>query len=89
MPQDDDPRLGERLRLLLHPLVAEIDRRSVGDDVADVLLEPVQTRLDQQALVRRDDDQVDDREGARDDDQQREREPSADAANRVHVSRKR
>ncbi len=90
--EDDDARVRERLRLLLGPLLAS-GRSAVAVAcemiVRSVLLESAQARVDQRALVRRHDDDVDDRERARDDDKEREGEPAADAAERVHVSRKR
>ena len=43
----------------------------------------------QRRAVRRDDDQVDDREHTRDDDEEREREPAADAPEGGHRSRNR
>ena len=80
---DDDPSLEDRRRLLGELLVADalifaaaIDAR----DVARVLFEPVELRVDQLRLERRDDDQIDDAERAGDDDEKRQRQAEADAA---------
>ena len=80
--QREDDRTGVgRLGDLLHELLLEVALR--GKRQGDLLqrrLECVQLRVFERALVRGDDDQVDDREHARDDEQERERELAADAA---------
>ena len=89
--EDDDARVRERRRIVLDPRLVERRSRCARQvhDRAQRVVEVGETRVDERALVRRNDDDVDDRQGAGDDEQEREREPAADRAQRVHGSRKR
>ena len=86
---DDDARvhlgLGSRRELLLQVRLG----REARDHRAQRRLEAAQLVVRERGAIRRDDDQVDDRQHARNHREKGEREPAADAPERGHRSRKR
>jgi hypothetical protein len=88
---DDDPGTDSVGRVRGELPRAHVVRPDVGEQPGDEPAQVADLAVDQPALERRDDDEVDDRQRAGDDEQEREAEPGTDAPERVdpHRSRKR